>query len=242
MIWYRYLLSIRRDDENPAPWRDRLRACTQARLDADGQLYVGARPAGLYQWVSVDEVSAAFEAAPWLDQSTLCPWIGAVEGVLNWEWWEGYLTPDVRLGIAGELARIACGRITRMTDGRSFDLVAQRSFPVRESDSKHGFVDGDFFFSWTNRPGYRAAIGQAISDALASIGLRAELSNVPGSSLQFGTSHNPFRIQSLDSLGGKASPEACWKLLADRGDVPVKLWGFDWPGLDAAAAAGLLTD
>lgn len=194
------------------------------RLDVDDQLCTGARPIGRFRWVPLPEAMVTF---PWLVLAPPCAWVEPVCAVLSWELWEGDLPLAERMEVAADLLSSSLGFVACADGSGLFDLIAERTFPLGHASSKGGFDDGDFFL---DAPGYAAYVGHTLAGVLARIGLRAEISNVPGSAHHFGTSHNPYRIERVTAPGGANG----WARLAAAADTPVRLWGRDWAGFEAA--------
>jgi hypothetical protein len=201
------------------------------RLDVDDQLCVGTRPVGRFRWIPLPGALATF---PWLVTAPPCAWVEPVGAVLSWELWEGDLPLEQRIDIAADLLSTSLGLLARADGSGLFDLIGERAFPLAHASSKGGFDDGDFFL---DAPGYAAYVGHTLGGALARLGLRGEISNVPGSATHFGTSHNPYRIEQVTTMNGASG----WDRLAAAADTPVRLWGRDWAGF-AAAMPLLLAD
>lgn len=232
--WYLTLAAVRSRSSRPDPgWKDSLRewladASWRNCLDATGELRDhGGRPIGRYQLVEVGEVEARWGEAPWFEVDSDCRFVGPVVGFLNWESW---MDAKTGLGFAKDLLWASRGYLARTDRTDRFEAVVEEDFPLRDAASNHGFHDGDFFLHGV--PGYAEYVRDRIVAAVAALGLEPELFNG-------GTSHNPHRINQFVPRK-KQTVASAWQTFKEHEDEPLRLWGYNWTGMQSAAFAAFV--
>lgn len=220
--WYGWLFAIRRTPRwnESIDWRDAFRAAGEDYLPGfdpyDGLMYMGRRsPYGRYQFVDPDEVASAFGELPWFDLASPCPFVGAVEGFLNWDWWTDDI--EVRKQDIECFGWASNGYAVRLRDGFRWDVIAQNTYTLGEADQKHGFDGGGALLNLGLS--YNDYVRGVIAQALVKHGLVVEPT-------WRRSSNNRMRIDQFIPQGRQTHGE-CWEVFERHRGDPLVFWAYN---------------
>ena len=172
--------------------RAELSACgirLEQTTGADCLLVHGDLTIGRACLLTPDQARARFGKAPFLDWTSPCPFVGKAVGYLVWDHFISQDPPRQR-GAFTDLIKgvLAAGQsfIARLDTGDIAELAVERRLPLSDLTNRWGFDDGERLLTRGESPYARAACRTA-EEALAALGLKAEVEWVP-------TSHNPLRL------------------------------------------------
>lgn len=233
MEWLPHVAAIHaRTDDLDAPWSVWLtrefESLGMPFFATDGTLRERGvqRPTGRYDFIDASQCASL--DLPWMRASP-CPYVGPILGFVTWEWWTtGCADHDL---LARGLLFAGRGCLGRTDGDVLFEGVVEEEFPLADFAAKHGFHDGDFF--WSDSV-YSEYVRGTLVCAVERLGLTPEL-------FTGGTSHNPHRLNQFVPRRGQTFA-SCWEHFNAHQHQPVKLWGYNISGMKSAAYRALITE
>ena len=127
---------------------------------------------GQYRFLSVEEAKQQLDPA-WLQPAEQCPYLGTLEGFVNWEWWQGLVSYEDREFMTLSWLRYSNGFIARPDSKESFSFVKKLSYPLRDITSVYGFEQGEVFLKEVDSS-YFSELQELVIHKLNTLGIQKE--------------------------------------------------------------------